>query len=165
MTTRSTGSLVARLATLVVAAWAGAAWRPAPMPATGKRVLLYDADCAWCERWRDWAVLHGAWHTIRFEPCLRQSNLRHMAGISDDDCQRSAFLIEGPDPDGNMVVAEGAAAVAGVLAALPHPGNLVFRMAAMAYPLPGIRAASERAYDWVARNRDRLGPRSRPAGS
>lgn len=164
MRTRSTGSLVARLATLVVAAWAGAAWRPAPPPPI-QRVVLYDADCAMCQRWRDWAVMHGAWRTIRFEACLQQRNLRHMAGIDDESCQRAAFLVEGPDADGNMIVAEGAAAVAGVLAALPNPGNLIWRMAAMAYPLPGIRAAADAGYRWIAHHRHRLPPRGPPTGS
>ncbi len=157
--------MVARLATLAVAAWAGAAWRPVPPPTHGQRVLLYDADCAMCQRWRDWAVMHGAWHTIRFEACLHEGNLRHMAGINDEDCQRAAFLVEGPDAEGNMQVSQGAAAIAGVLATLPNPGNLIWRMAAMAYPMPGVRSAADACYDWLARNRHRVGPRRSPPKS
>jgi predicted DCC family thiol-disulfide oxidoreductase YuxK len=123
-------------------------------------ILLYDADCGFCQRWCQWAIRHGAEPAVRFEPCQPSVDLRQRAGISETDCGHAAFLVEVAD-DGRVIRTRRAAgAINGVMAKLPGVRNLLFRVASVFYQVPGLRQLEELGYRWVARNRHRFGSSS-----
>jgi predicted DCC family thiol-disulfide oxidoreductase YuxK len=121
-------------------------------------VLLFDGDCGFCRRWVEWAVTRGA--DVRFTPCRSSRGRAARAitargfsarGITERDCRRTAWLIDGDD------VRHGAAAINGVLAAMPTRRH---RALARFGGWPGIRGVEEVGYRLVARNRHRFrGPR------
>ena len=122
-----------------------------------ERILLYDADCSFCQRWCAWAQRRGAEIAIRFEPCQPAIDLRQRAGISDAECGHAAFLVD-IDGDGRVSrTHRAAAAINGVLARLPGLGNLPYRALSLLYHVPGLRQLEEWAYRLIARNRHRLG--------
>jgi predicted DCC family thiol-disulfide oxidoreductase YuxK len=120
------------------------------------RVLLFDADCGFCQRWCDWARRRGAERAIRFEPCQPAVELRQRAGISEVDCGHAAFLVE-CGPSGDVLRTHRAAgAINGVLARLPGARNLIWRWLSALYRVPGLNLLEEWGYRVIARNRHRL---------
>jgi predicted DCC family thiol-disulfide oxidoreductase YuxK len=107
-------------------------------------VLLYDADCGFC-RWAVDKVL--AWDRagkLRPAPLQGPEAERLLPGLSDDEKMASWHLVI----DGSRY--SGGAAAAPLLRLLPG-GRRPARVVA-AFP-----GASDRAYRFVARNRDRFG--------
>lgn len=130
----------------------------APMltPQAGTRVwLLYDGDCALCQRWSDWAQRRGACETITFMPCQSATELRSRADITDDQCTRYAILIEEAF-DSTLTVRRAAEAVNAVLARLPGPRNFLWRALGKFYRVPGIRHVQDLCYPIAAAFRHRF---------
>ena len=107
-------------------------------------IILYDADCGFC-RWAVDKVL--AWDRAgKLHPTAIQGPEaeRLLCGLSDEERMASWHLVV----DGNRY--SGGAAAAPLLRLLPGGRPLAPVVAAF----PG---ASDRAYRFVARNRDRFG--------
>lgn len=123
-------------------------------------VLLYDADCGFCQRWCHWAIRHGADSAVRFEPCQPSIDLRQRAGISELDCGHTAFLVEVAD-DGRVIrTRRAASAINGVMAELPGFRNWCYRAISILYMVPGLRQIEDAGYRWIARNRHRFSGQS-----
>jgi predicted DCC family thiol-disulfide oxidoreductase YuxK len=108
-------------------------------------VLLYDSDCGFC-RWSVDKVL--AWdRTNRLRPVALQDSEadRLLPGIDAETKMASWHLVTA---DGRVF--SGGAVAPPLLRLLPGGRPL----AAIASAFPG---ATERAYRWVSRNRDRFG--------
>jgi predicted DCC family thiol-disulfide oxidoreductase YuxK len=117
-------------------------------------VLLYDQDCGFCQRWVEWSRRRNP-RGVEFKPCQPESHLRQRARISDRDCLDAAHYVE--LRDGSVVnVRRGAGAINELLRRMA-PG---WRVLSLAYEVPGLRAAQDVGYAWVARNRHRFGPHS-----
>lgn len=111
--------------------------------------LLYDSDCCFC-RWATAKIL--AWDRRgRIRPVRLQDQEagRLLPGMSKETRMASWHLVT---PDGRI---RSAGAAAGPLFRLLPAG---LPLAALASAFPRI---TERAYEWVARNRDRLARRLR----
>jgi predicted DCC family thiol-disulfide oxidoreductase YuxK len=120
-------------------------------------VLLYDADCGFCQRWCQWAIRRGAEPMVQFEPCQSSIDLRLRAGISESECGHSAFLVEVGD-DGRVVrTRRAASAINGVMAKLPGGRNLIYRTLSILYKVPGLKQVEDFGYRWIANNRHRFG--------
>ncbi len=125
-------------------------------PQAGTRVwLLYDGDCALCQRWCDWAQRRGAGESITFTPCQSATELRSRADITDDECARFAILIE-EAADSTLTVRRAAEAVNAVLAILPGRRNFLWRAWGKLYRVPGIRQVQDVCYPIVAALRHRF---------
>jgi predicted DCC family thiol-disulfide oxidoreductase YuxK len=133
------------------------------MPISGEissrdhRWLLYDGDCGFCRRWCDWAIARGARQSINFEACQTARELRHQAGVPDEQCMRTAVYIECDRAGQVSQVRTGAAAINSVLANLPGSQNIFWRWLSRIYDVPIIRQIEEAGYQIVARWRGRLG--------
>lgn len=111
----------------------------------GRHLLLYDRDCGFC-RWSVAWVLR--WDRSRaLEPLALQEPraTRLTPDLDAEQRMRSTHLIS---PTGERF--SGGEAAAPILRLLPGGAPL----AALARRVPGL---ADRAYGWVAGNRDRLG--------
>jgi predicted DCC family thiol-disulfide oxidoreductase YuxK len=125
-------------------------------PSSIERVLLYDAGCGFCRRWRDWARRHGAESAISFRDCASERELRAHARISDANCSDAAFLIELIDRRVHAVH-RAAGAINAVLMRLPGTRNFHWRVLGWLYRVPGLRQLEDLGYNIIARNRHRFG--------
>lgn len=126
---------------------------------TTTRILLYDADCGFCQRWCDWAKNRGAEAVVSFRSCLEEEPLRSQTGISETDCAHAAYLLE-LDADRVIASHRAAAAINNVLVRLPGSRNIFWRFLGRLYSVPGLKQLEDWAYKIIARNRHRLGKTS-----
>lgn len=120
------------------------------LPRSGYRVeLLYDADCGFCMR--ALAVLRRLDRHRRVTAyALQESGSLERFGVDEQQALDAAWARE---PDGRLH--RGAGALNAALSAA-----IGTRLPVRMYRLPGIRAAQDAGYRWVAANRYRL-----PGGS
>jgi predicted DCC family thiol-disulfide oxidoreductase YuxK len=124
-----------------------------------RRWLLYDGECGFCQHWVQWARRRGAEASVTFQPCQRATELRRQAGISDSDCEKSAFFLE--LAAGRVIRTDRAAgAINRVLAHLPGSRNALWRWLSVLYRVPGIQQFEELGYRLMARWRGRFGRRA-----
>ncbi|MDG3011786.1 DUF393 domain-containing protein [Rhodococcus sp. D2-41] len=120
------------------------------LPRSGYRVeLLYDADCGFCMR--ALAVLRRIDRHGRVSArALQEPGACEYFGVDEQQALAAAWARE---PDGRRH--RGAGALNAALSAAVGT-----RLPLWVYRLPGIRAAQDAGYRWVADNRHRL-----PGGS
>lgn len=130
-----------------------------PVEPVRTRILLYDTDCSFCQRWCDWAKRRGANSVVTFLSCADENSLRTLAGILEEDCAHAAFLVE---VESDRVVAShrAAAAINAILSRLPGPRNVIWRFLGRLYRLPGFKQLEDWGYGVIARNRHRIGKTS-----
>lgn len=132
-----------------------------PMGDDRRRVLLYDADCGFCQSWVAWAQARQP-EGVEFKACQFAGDLRTTAGITMDHCVDAAYLVT-LDKQGVVAGLErGAGAINGVMARLQRPAGWWWRLLSGFYLIDGVRQVEEFGYGWVARNRHRLGDQSCP---
>jgi predicted DCC family thiol-disulfide oxidoreductase YuxK len=120
-----------------------------------ERVLLYDQDCGFCQKWMEWARAHPQ-HRVRYEPCQSQVVLRKAAGISESQCLDSSMLVVLREGEPQQVLM-GAAAINGAMERFAGGSNIGWRFLAAAYRLHGVQEAENLGYRWIANNRHRFG--------
>ncbi len=115
--------------------------------------FLYDGTCGMCQAgvgWlkrRDSRLAYAAYQTT--PPPMT------LVGLSADDCQRAAYVVDERDGVGPRVY-RGAAAVNYALRTLPGRRHIGWRLAGALYHLPVVRQLEDVAYAVIARNRHRL---------
>ena len=122
-----------------------------------KRVLVYDGDCGFCQRWVNWAVIHGANEWTEFTPYQRTPQLLAQTGVTESECLDHAVYVELDDHNNTLTLERGPGAINAVLRLLPGTENLVYRALGMLYVLDGIKQLQQIGYWIIARNRHRLG--------
>ncbi|HEY5996851.1 MAG TPA: DUF393 domain-containing protein [Candidatus Deferrimicrobiaceae bacterium] len=116
-------------------------------PATGRAVLIYDAECALCRGAVAAIEASSLPDAFEFLPCGSEAASRRFPRIPRADCRRAVHLVL----PGGRVLAGGAAAPE-IVARLPR-----YRLAAPLLRVPVVRALVSLAYRAVARNRRRIG--------
>ena len=118
---------------------------------SSKVVFIYDGDCGFCDASVRWLLRRGS--RMDFRPCQQRPPEMGRAGLTVEDCQRAACVVESP-AGAPLRVHRGAAAVNFALRRLT--GRLGWRLLGIAYLLPVIRQVEDAGYAWVARNRHHL---------
>lgn len=114
-------------------------------PIGGVAVLIYDADCGFCQQVLDLGRRRLPWTPVAIGS--RQADLPRY-GISDAQAQRAIYLIRPGRP-----VRRGAGAVAAILREQP---NLPWRAVGVLLAMPPVSWLAAGCYRLVARFRHRL---------
>lgn len=156
------------LAGIAMSAWA--AWDIArrvalrlrrPRPDGTRRVLLYDADCGFCQTWVAWAQAREP-EGVEFQACQFAEDLTPRVAITMDRCVEAAYLVTLDAAGQPIALHRGAGAINAAMGRFQKGPGFWWRGLAGAYQLDGVREAQDIGYAWVARNRHRLGDQSCP---
>lgn len=129
---------------------------PLPPPPGVERVVIYDGDCGFCQRWVNWAISCGAEPGVRFRAWQRHPALVEELGLSPEDCTRYAWFVHRVNGS-PVLVCKGAQAINQVLCLLPGRENRWYRLIGQLYQVDGIRQLQNLGYRIIANNRHRLG--------
>jgi len=133
-------------------------FRQKPQHAEAKqRVLIYDGDCGFCQRWVNWSILHDANQRVEFTPYQRAPHLLSYAGITEEECIQYAVYVAFDQNNHPIAIERGAASINAVLRQLPNRENMFFRALGMLYLLDVIKQLENIGYTLIAQNRHRLG--------
>lgn len=110
-------------------------------------VLIYDGTCAFCRAWVGRIRRWDRHDRIDLVPAAGRSSVQGLPPLADEQLDAAMHLVL---PDGRVLA--GGQAIPELLRLLPGG-----RLPRILFHIPGVPLVADRAYDWVARRRHRLG--------
>ncbi len=108
-----------------------------------KAILIYDGECPFCLRARDWVAQRVPREKVMMLPCQSEELAELAPQVTHDECMRAMYFIT---PGGETY--SGSAALSRLLRYIPR-----WRWAGLFMRLPVIHILGQFAYGTVAGNR------------